>query len=99
MTPTAGVMRTAVAADLCAVSMVAAMEERFTRTPSMGDSSSSTPASPYSGTSSESKQMLQPRWTERLLRRRPEAPPSSKSAEVFWKSGSTATASSRALRV
>jgi hypothetical protein len=33
----------------------------------------------------------------RLLSSRPEAPPSSKSAEVFWKSGSTATASSTVL--
>ena len=38
--------------------------------------------------------MLHPRCTERLLSSKPEAPPSSNSALVFWNSGSTTFASS-----
>ena len=69
------------------------MLDKSTVAPSSGASAESV-GSRYSGTSSESKQMLHPRCTERLLSSKPEAPPSSNNALVFWNRGSTTLVSS-----
>ena len=76
------------AAALCAAFRTGSKLDRFTVVPSSGasgipSSSFVRKASRYSGTSSESKQMLHPRCTERLLSSKPDAPPSSNNALVF----------------